>query len=96
MMTVLISSHGAAWTFYAAAGDKVFLVETVHPEDAMTGEAMAYLMREARWLFGDRRLVYLNRDGKWMEVIHDGTGLIKGFEPYDGPVPQQEQDHDNV
>lgn len=93
-MAVMISSSGAAWSFYAAAGDKLFLVENQSPPDDKLGEAMHHLLREARWMFGDRRLVYLNRESKWVEVLHDGTGTIKGFEPYTGPVPVQQEEQD--
>lgn len=92
MMVVMLSSHGASWTFYATAGDKVFLVETVHPPDERLPAAMAHMVRECRWLFGDRRIVYMNRDDDWIEIFHDGAGNLKGFEPYDGPVPLDQQE----
>jgi hypothetical protein len=92
MIAVMISSSGASWTFYAAAGDKVFLVENKSPPDDKLGEAMEHLIREARWMFGDQRIIMLNRDDDWVECIHDGAGHIKGFEQYDGPIPQEEAD----
>ena len=92
MMVVMLSSHGGSWTFHAAAGDKVFLVENTHPKDEDVGAAMAHMVRESRWMFGDRRIVYRNRHGDWMEVLHDGTGRITGFEKYDGPVPIEQEE----
>lgn len=91
MMVVLISSHGASWTFYATAGDKVFMVETTSPPGDNRDASMTHMVREARWLFGDRRLIFMNAAGVWFEVLHDGAGNIKGTEVYDGPVPQQQE-----
>lgn len=93
MMVVMLSSHGAAWTFFATAGDKLFMVETTSPPDENMSEALKHLVRESRWMFGDRRIVFMNRHDDWMEVLHDGAGNIKGFEPYDGPVPEQQEDY---
>jgi creatinine amidohydrolase/Fe(II)-dependent formamide hydrolase-like protein len=94
MMAVLISSHGGSWTFYASAGDKLFLIETTSPDGDHRDASMAHMVREARWLFGDRRMIVLNEHGQWFEVLHDGAGNIKGTERYDGPVPQR-QDNDD-
>jgi biotin carboxylase len=95
MIAILISSAGSRWTFYAHAGDKVFLVEDTPPPDDRAEEAMAYMLREARWMFGDFRLIVINRNGAWVEVLHDGTGRVIGMIPYDGPVPtRQEEDID--
>jgi len=94
MMCVLISSHGASWTFYATAGDKLFMIETTSPDGDNRNASLAHLVREARWLFGDRRMIFMNPAGKWTEVLHDGAGNIKGAEPYDGPVPQRQDDDD--
>lgn len=91
MIAVLISSTGAAWTFYAAAGDKVFLVETKKPPDDQRNEAMAHMVRECRWMFGGLRIICMRGDN-WVEALHDGTGRVVGFEPYDGPVPQKEKE----
>lgn len=89
MIVVLLSSHGASWTFYASAGDKVFLVETRSPPGDSRAEALGHMVRECRWMFGDLRIVYMNGDDDWVEIIHNGTGNIVGYEPYDGPVPEQ-------
>jgi hypothetical protein len=96
MIAVMISSSGASWTFYAAAGDKIFLIENMSPPDDKTGEAMQHLVRESRWLFGDRRIVYQNRDKKWMELLHDGTGRLWDIIHYDGPVPIQQETNPDV
>lgn len=90
MIVVMLSSTGSSWTFYAAAGDKVFLVETKSPTSGKEAEAIEHMVRECRWMFGDRRIVYMNRDDDWVEVLHDGTGKVRGFEKYDGPVPVEE------
>lgn len=96
MIAVLISSTGAAWTFYATVGDKVFLIETKRPSDDQRNEALAHMVRECRWMFGNLRIICLRGDKKgdshWIEVLHDGTGRIVDFEIYDGPVPQQEKE----
>jgi hypothetical protein len=94
MMVVMLSSHGASWTFYETAGDKVFIMETKSPERAIRAEVLEYLVRECRWMFGDRRIVLGIPAGRWIELLHDGTGTLKGMEPYDGPVPQQQDDDD--
>jgi len=88
MMVVMISSHGASWSFHAAAGDKVFINEMLSPQAERSNQALAHLVRECRWLFGDRRIVIFNHSHhEWLEVLHDGAGNIKGVEPYDGPIP---------
>lgn len=92
MIAVMISSSGASWTFYAAVGDKVFLVENTAPPEDKVGEAIEHLIREARWMFGDQRIVYLNRDDRWMEVLHDGAGHLKDIIRYDGPIPTDPQE----
>lgn len=89
MMIVLMSSKGATWTFYAAAGDKIFLVETRSPISDQRAEALGDMVRECRWMFGDQRVIYMNGDDDWIEILHNGTGNIVGYEPYDGPVPYQ-------
>lgn len=94
MIVVMLSSSGASWTFYATQGDKVFLVETKTPHRGKEAEAVAHMVRECRWMFGDRRIVYMNRDDEWMEVLHDGTGRVRTFEKYDGPVPLEEETFD--
>ena len=91
MIAVLISSSGASWTFYAAVGDKVFLVQNQSPPGDKTEEAFAHLIREARWMFGDQRIVFLNREDDWQEVIHDGAGHLKDIVAYDGPIPTEEE-----
>jgi hypothetical protein len=87
MIVMMQSSVGGCWTFFASAGDKVFLVETKSPDDDKARVSMEEMVRECRWLFGDRRIVYMNREDDWMEIYHNGAGHITGFEPYDGPVP---------
>lgn len=91
MMVVMLSSHGASWTLFTATGDKVFLVETRFPQDEQVAASMAEMVRECRWLFGNLRIIFMNRNDDWMEVIHDGAGHIKGYEPYDGPVPLEQE-----
>lgn len=91
MISVLIASNGATWTFYATAGDKVFLVETRSPASDNRNLALAQMVRECRWMFGDRRVIYFNDDDQWVEILHNGTGNIVAFEPYDGPVPIYEE-----
>ena len=92
MISVLISSTGAAWTFFAAAGDKIFLAETKSPAGENRDLALAHMIRECRWMFGDRRVIYFDRNDDWVEVLHNGAGDVVGTEPYDGPVPEQEDD----
>ena len=94
MMVVMMSSHGAAWTFFAGAGDKVFLVETKSPAGDSRAQALGEMVRECRWMFGDQRIIYMNRDDDWIEILHNGTGHIVGLEPYHGPVPEQRDDDD--
>ena len=94
MMVVLLSSKGATWAFYASAGDKVFLVETRSPDSDSRAEALGDMVRECRWMFGDLRIVYMNGEDDWIEILHNGTGHIVGYEPYDGPVPQQRDFYD--
>lgn len=96
MIAVMISSSGASWTFYAQAGDKIFLIENTSPPGDKVSEAMAHLVRESRWLFGDRRLVYKNSDEKWIELLHDGTGRLWDMIDYDGPVPVQQETNPDV
>lgn len=91
MMAVLISSTGICWTFYSLQGDKLFMVEAKTPHPDLDLKGIQHMVRECRWMFGDRRIVYMNRDGHWMEVLHDGAGNFKGYEPYDGPIPVQEE-----
>jgi hypothetical protein len=91
MMSVIWSSHGSQWTFYAAAGDKVFLVENKRASDEEMPAAISHMIREARFLFGDKRMIVLTKDDDWVEVLHDGAGHIMGFEAYEGPVPEQEE-----
>jgi len=89
MMVVMLSSNGGSWTFYATVGDKVFMIETSRPPEDKLNAAVEHMVRECRWMFGDRRIIFLTRDDDWVEVLHDGAGHIKGYEPYIGPVPKQ-------
>ena len=92
MMVVMLSSSGASWAFYATAGDKVFLVETAKAKPGMEDTALSHMVRECRWMFGDRRIIFLDATDDWMEVLRDGTGTIRGYEPYDGPIPVQTEE----
>jgi len=95
MIAVMISSSGVSWTFYCHAGDKVFLVENGEAAEGKREEAMEHLIREARWMFGDLRIVFFTRDDEWKELIHDGAGHLKEIVDYDGPVPEQQEETDD-
>ena len=87
MMSVLISSEGAAWTFFSLDDDKLFLVETVHPKGGINDKSAGHLIRECRFLFGDKRIIYYDADDEWIELLHDDTGHFTGIEPYGGQPP---------
>lgn len=92
MMVVMMSSSGASWQMFAAMGDKVFLIETTHPPEEHERDALAHMVRECRWMFGNLRIVYLDRRHEWVEVLHNGAGKILDTEPYDGPVPNDNRE----
>lgn len=87
MTTVLITSSPASWIFYATAGDKVFLIERNCAPTDKVEEAMSHLIRDCRWMFGDLRIIYMDGDDDWVEVLHDGAGHLIRFETYEGPIP---------
>lgn len=87
MIAVMISSKGSSWSFFAQQGDKIFLVENARPAEYNRDETLQQLVRDARWMFGNYRIVYFDHEDEWIEVLHDGAGNLKSFERYDGPVP---------
>lgn len=90
-MIIMIGFARGQWEFFAHAGDKVFIVEAVSPPSDMRDEALKHLVKEARWVFGDRRIIVFGVDDEWTELLHDGAGNLKGIENYDGPVPELEE-----
>lgn len=90
-MIITLAAFGGTWEFFATAGDKVFIVETRSPPSDRRDDSIKHLIQEARWVFGDRRIVLFTFDDEWFELIHDGAGNLKAIEPYDGPIPSMEE-----
>lgn len=45
------------------------------------------VVEEVYRLFGDRRIMYRDTEGRWDELVHEGSRFI-GFKP-GGPLPPQ-------
>lgn len=93
-MIIMLGFMKGQWEFFTHAGDKVYLVETVSPPCDVRDAAIKHLVKEASWVFGDRRIIVFTQDDDWLELLHDGAGNHKGTEEYDGPVPELEEYHE--
>jgi hypothetical protein len=80
----------ASYTEIAVLPGYVFIADRFRPDLPTVATDAHRVVRELLSLYGERRFVYRDREGRWAELLHTGISF-RGFAPFVGEIPGEER-----
>jgi hypothetical protein len=79
-----------SYSEWAVTQGFVFITDAGHRgKQSVTNDAER-VVQECLGRYGERRIIYRDKDGQWGEMLHTGI-QFRGFAPFDGDIPGQER-----
>lgn len=80
----------SSYSEWAVTQGIAFITDNCRPGSKSVTNDAERVVQECLGIYGERRIVYRDSDGRWDELLHTGI-QFRGFAPFTGEIPGQER-----